>query len=148
MFQFSPHSGIPGLMKRGRFILTEMQKRLKSYLVFIAFIKKLFLYCLELEDEICQNKIIWELTAWTRRSDEVVKFVKFATNHIDLLFIQLMLHLSHVKQMFCQTINFTQDLKSMQITRRTVYLTELPPWNLFTSPETQTVTIWHRLLAF
>ena len=44
-------------------------------------------------------------------------FFKFATTLADLLFfIGLMLHLSHVKQMYSQTIHLTHELKScMQI---------------------------------
>ena len=45
----------------------------------------------------------------------------FATTLVDLLFIELMLHLSHVKQMYSQTIHLTHELKScIQIIRRRV----------------------------
>ena len=39
----------------------------------------------------------------------IYNFLLLATTLGDLLFIELMLHISYVKQMYSQTINLTQD---------------------------------------
>ena len=45
-------------------------------------------------------------------------FLRFATTLMDLLRIELMLNLSHVKQMYSQAIHLTNELKlCLQITR-------------------------------
>ena len=52
-------------------------------------------------------------------STHIFSFFKFDTALVDLLFIELILHLSHVKQMCSQTIHLTHELKScIQIIRR------------------------------
>ena len=48
-------------------------------------------------------------------------FLEVAITLVDLLFIEHMLHLAHVKQMYCQPINLTYELIfCKQITRRRV----------------------------
>ena len=48
-------------------------------------------------------------------------FLEVAITLVDLLFIENMLHLAHVKQMYCQPINLTYELIfCKQITRRRV----------------------------
>ena len=54
-------------------------------------------------------------------------FKKVATTLVDILFIELMLHLSRVKQMYSQPILLTHELiLCIQITRRRVDITEIP----------------------
>ena len=75
-------------------------------------------------------------------------FLSFATTLMDLLFIEHMLHLSHVKQMYSQTIHLTHEFVSfIAITKRMVDLTETPWWKLLVGPEIRTVTSRHRFLA-
>ena len=64
---------------------------------------------------------------FTCQSKFSVTFFKFSTTLGYLLFIELMLHLSHVKQMNSQTIHLTHELKSsIQIIGRRVDVTETP----------------------
>ena len=75
-------------------------------------------------------------------------FKYFATSLVDLLFIEHMLHLSHVKQMYSQTMHLTHELKlCIQMIRRRVSLTEIPRWRILAGAEFQTATFRPRFLA-
>ena len=74
--------------------------------------------------------------------------VDLATSLLDLLLIELMLHLSHEKQMYSQTMHLTHELKlCIQMIRRRVSLTEIPRWRILAGAEFQTATFRPRFLA-
>ena len=75
-------------------------------------------------------------------------FFKFAATLVDLLFIELMLHFSHVKQMYRNTVHHTHELTScIQIIRRRVDLTEIPSWKLIAGAKIRTMIFQPRFFS-
>ena len=68
----------------------------------------------------------------------LLTFLKVATTLVDLLFVELVLHLSHVKKMYSQPINLTHELiLHIQIKRERVH---------FNGDSTAKSPFWHRVL--
>ena len=78
---------------------------------------------------LAENEIPWMLT---------LIFKKAATTWVDLLFIELLSHLSHVKQMYIQPIHLTHELiLFIQITRGRLH------FNRYSAVKS---SCWHRAL--
>ena len=75
-------------------------------------------------------------------------FFKFITTLVDLLHIELILHLSHLKQMCSQTIHLTHESEwCIQTIRERADLLETHLWLFLAGAKIRTMTFWLGFLA-